>query len=276
MATRRLYRGVLNLSTSVWCKLIDDDELETFKTLEPSDPSSHRIASLVLPPYLLPSGHHLIAMPDYGYDLNAVNGRSLSGTRLHVITRQLIEAIQFLHSHNLCHLDIKPHNLAMDHRTSDLTVIDLGWVMYGKPPCMPQGSAGTYECVAPEVRKWFDWEETEEGDPPPLYDPWKVDAWAIGHTVRILMNKKEVVVDGWHELDEFSRWMMEDRPSMIKALERFDAVFKSVLDVSRQKRKIGRRIRSQVSLFFSFRVVYVPRLDVFSLNESTGYTQSGL
>ncbi|KAG7087775.1 hypothetical protein E1B28_013717 [Marasmius oreades] len=211
----------------VWCKLIGKGELETFETLEKLDPSTHHIASLLLPPHHLPAtDQYLITMPDYGDDLNIIMKQRLSGTRIQTIARQLCEAIEFLHSHNLYHLDIKPQNLAIDDFTSDLTVIDLGWVMYGVPPCAVEGATGTYGFVAPEVRRWFDWEETEdsEGDAPPFYNPQKADAWAIGNVISILLDK-DVPVAGRFMLESFSEWMMEERPSMTAALDKLDYFF---------------------------------------------------
>ncbi|KAG7089286.1 hypothetical protein E1B28_010984 [Marasmius oreades] len=151
----------------------------------------------------------------------------VAGTRIYIIARQLCEAIRFLHSNNLYHLDIKPQNLAIDHYTSDLTVIDLGWVMYAPPPCVIEGAAGTSGLVAPEVQRWFDWEEleTEDEDPPPFYNPQKADTWAIGNVIRILLDKADGYVDRYHLLECFSEWMMEQMPSMDTALEKLEGLF---------------------------------------------------
>ncbi|KAG7093099.1 hypothetical protein E1B28_009385 [Marasmius oreades] len=211
----------------VWCKLIREGELKTFRTLESLDPSTHHIAMLLLPPHHLPTDQYLITMPDYGFDLSIVTmvfKRRLAGTRIYIIARQLCEAIQFLHNNNLYHLDIKPQNLAIDDLTSDLTVIDLGWVMYAPPPCVIEGPAGTSGLVAPEVQRWFDWEETEEGDAPPFYNPQKADAWAIGNVIHILLDKADDIV-GEYLLEPFSEWMMEERPSMDAALEKLEDLF---------------------------------------------------
>ncbi|KAG7093095.1 hypothetical protein E1B28_009382 [Marasmius oreades] len=211
----------------VWCKLIGEGELETFRTLEPLNPSAHHIVALLLPPHHLPTGQYLITMPDYGHDLNWVSmvfKERLAGTRIRIIAHQLCEAIQFLHSNNLYHLDIKPQNLTIDHHTSNLTVIDLGWVMYAPPPCVIEGPAGTSGLVAPEVQRWFDWEETEDGDPPPFYNPQKADAWAIGNVIRILLDKADDIV-GEYLLEPFSEWMMDERPSMDTALAKLEDLF---------------------------------------------------
>ncbi|KAF9264486.1 kinase-like protein [Marasmius fiardii PR-910] len=169
-------------------------------------------------------------MPYCGLDLRVVYYDMvwrLEGTRIQTIARQLCEAIRLLHSHNFYHLDIKPQNLALGHRNSELTVIDLGCTIYGVPPCVVKGAVGIYEFVALEVRLWFDWEDTEEGDPPPAWNPQRADAWAIGNVIALLLDLDEIVVDCRYELMSFSDWMMNARPSMDEALQELDAIIGS-------------------------------------------------
>ncbi|KAF9264457.1 kinase-like protein [Marasmius fiardii PR-910] len=225
----RIALGRENGNRRVVCKLIGQEELEPFQALEPFNPSIHRIVSLLFPPHPLPTGQYLITMPHCGLDLRMVYYDMvwrLEGTRIQTIARQLCEAIRFLHSHNFYHLDIKPQNLALGHPNSDLTVIDLGCTMYGVPPCIVKGAVGTYEFVAPEVRVWFDWEDTE-GDPPPAWNPRRADAWAIGNVIALLLDLDEIVVDHRNELMSFSDWMMNARPSMDEALQELDTIIRS-------------------------------------------------
>ncbi|KAJ8073451.1 hypothetical protein PM082_011727 [Marasmius tenuissimus] len=129
-------------------------------------------------------------MCDYGGDLFLTTAYSswarerLCGTTIHNIATQLCEAITFLHSYGLFRLDIKPHNLAFDHSTSRLAVIDLRSSMHGDlKNSVIQGAIGTREYAPLEVGAWFEWEAMDEDDStpsPPLYDPRRADSGRLG------------------------------------------------------------------------------------------------
>ncbi|KAL0068989.1 hypothetical protein AAF712_003982 [Marasmius tenuissimus] len=219
-------------SQRVWCKLVREWELNNFKALEPFHPDKHHIATLLLEPHLLPTNQYLITMRDYGPSLFLYTAYSswarerLCGRAIYHIAIQLCEAITFLHSHGFFHLDIKPHNLAFDHTTSRLTLLDLGWVMHGnfKNPVIT-GATGTRDYAPPEVYAWFEWETTDEDDPNPAsYNPRKADVWAIGNLIAILLQSDVEEVDYYEELVDFSQWLAQyepkDRPTIEEALQR--------------------------------------------------------
>ncbi|KAL0068987.1 hypothetical protein AAF712_003980 [Marasmius tenuissimus] len=230
--------GMGETSRPVWCKLVHERELNNFKALEPLDPGTHCIATLLIEPHLLPTDQHLITMLDYGPSLFLYTAypswarERLCGKAIHTIALQLCEAIAFLHSHCFFHLDIKPDNLAFDHITSRLTVLDLGWTIHSafKKPGV-YFATGTRDFAPPEVFAWFEWEAMDEDDPtpsPPSFDPRKADVWAIGNVISILLYSDVEQVDDGAELVEFSQWLMQhapkDRPTIEEALKRLEEV----------------------------------------------------
>ncbi|KAG7089326.1 hypothetical protein E1B28_011023 [Marasmius oreades] len=193
--------------------------------LEPHDPGAHHVAALLLPPHRLGTDQYLITVPNYGIAIEK-NERNpsflLHGTAIYKIARRLCEAIGFLHSHNVYHLDVNPQNIVIHARTRHLTLIDLGWTVLCKQPC-PKFATGTYEFVAPEVQRWHEWEEIQLGDnldsiaeprswkeddaveggreessqtdakeaevEPERYNPQHADSWAIGNVIRMLLQE---------------------------------------------------------------------------------------
>ncbi|KAL0068990.1 SH3 domain binding kinase, member 3 [Marasmius tenuissimus] len=157
----------------------------------------------------------------------------LCGKAIHTIALQLCEAIAFLHSHCFFHLDIKPDNLAFDHITSRLTVLDLGWTMHAafKKPGVYLAT-GTRNFAPPEVCAWFEWEDMDEDDPtpsPPSFDPRKADVWGIGNLIAILLQSNAEQMDHYEGLVDFSqlltRYGPKDRPTVEEALERLREIF---------------------------------------------------
>ncbi|KAJ8507967.1 hypothetical protein ONZ45_g9716 [Pleurotus djamor] len=229
-------------SQRVWCKLVHEPELNTFKALQSLNCDAHHIATLVIEPFLLSPDQYLITMLDYGADLFLTSVHPswararLCGGAIHNIAVQLCEAIAFLHSHHFFHLDIKPENVAFDHTTSRLTILDLGWTMHGafKKPGV-SAAVGTHRYAPPEVCAWYVWEELDENDPTPSpssFDPRKADVWGIGNLIGILLESDVQQVDHYEELVNFSQWLAQrepqDRPSAEEALESLRLnVFKS-------------------------------------------------
>ncbi|KAK1236114.1 Serine/threonine-protein kinase brsk1 [Marasmius sp. AFHP31] len=221
-------------SQGIWCKLVHERELNNFKALEPLGPDKHHIATLLLEPHLLPTNQYLVTMRDYGPSLfyyvvySSWARERLCGRVIHDIAVQLCEAIDFLHSHCFFHLDIKPDNLAFDHITSRLTVLDLGWTIHStfKKPGIYLAT-GTRDFAPPEVFAWFEWEDMDEDDPTPSprsFDPRKADVWGIGNLIAILLQSDVEQVDHYEELVDFSQWLTryvpKDRPTVGEALER--------------------------------------------------------
>ncbi|KAL0567371.1 Serine/threonine-protein kinase 17A [Marasmius crinis-equi] len=224
--------GWIKDTESIWCKLASEREAARFEELRSHDPASHHVATLAIPPFLLPTNECLIITPYYGQDLWELSTPSersaLAGPVILKLARQLCTAIAFLHSHNMHHLDIKPENIALDIRKDhQLTVIDLGSVVIGRRPCTAEGAVGTYEHVAPEVKKWFEWEnKREELEKPCGYNPLKADSWAVGNVIDIILDSvlvdEDLDVDHLDALDGFVIWMKAKRPTMEAALRRLN------------------------------------------------------
>ncbi|KAG7087394.1 hypothetical protein E1B28_013365 [Marasmius oreades] len=229
---RVVARGYMgDKSNVIWCKLVDEDERNTFESLQSLGCESHHIVTPLLPPYPLPTGQYLVTMPNYGSDLSKAEGSQFCGHTIHRITRQLCVAIRFLHTHGYYHLDIKHQNIAISRDSPDITVLDLGCVVNGGRSCVLFGVTGTCRCVAPEVQVWHDHDpddcvEVDEANEPPPYDPRKADIWAIGNVVCYLLEKEGAKPDYQTELQEFGEWLMSDspdkRPTLDRAIERLD------------------------------------------------------
>ncbi|KAK1233542.1 hypothetical protein PQX77_003299 [Marasmius sp. AFHP31] len=225
-------------SEIVWCKLVHEREVNNYKALQRLNCAAYHIATPLIEPYLLTTNQYLITLRDYGDDLFLTTAYSLwarerlFGKAIHTITVQLCEAITFLHSHCFFHLDIKPENVAFDHKTSRLTILDLGWTMHAtfKQPGV-YIATGTYRYAPPEVRAWFEWEDMGDDDPtpsPPSFDPRKADVWGIGNLISILLRSDVEQVDHYEDLIDFSQWLAQyepkDRPTAEEALKRLEEV----------------------------------------------------
>ncbi|KAL0567562.1 positive regulation of fibroblast apoptotic process [Marasmius crinis-equi] len=210
-------------TNAIWCKVVHKQELERFKSLEPYHPSSHHVAKLLLHSDRLPNDRYLIVMPHYGCTLSTAPASRFLGTAILELARQLCRAVRFLHSHGFYHLDIKPHNIAIDPRICDITLIDLGWMTRREAM---SGAAGTYDYAPPEIRRWFDWEENQDGEQPRLYHPRYADVWAIGKVVRVLIDSGGCFAEFRGELEAFARWVMKakprKRPTVDEALSRLE------------------------------------------------------
>ncbi|KAL0568340.1 hypothetical protein V5O48_013651 [Marasmius crinis-equi] len=213
------------------------------KRLKKYDPSSYNVAAQLISSHRLPTGDYLITMGMYGDHLVEVmqcEPELLAGPVVLKIVQQLCTAVDFLHSHNRFHLDIKPENLVLDiEGDCDLTVVDLGWVLHAKCSTAINGASGTYHYAPPEVRLWYEYEEEREQAKGPVdrplpssYFPREADAWAVGNVISIVLRRlslEELEVDGSKELSSFAKWMMDKRPKMEVALKRLDLITTGVL-----------------------------------------------
>lgn len=101
------------------------------------------------------------------YDYVAFQGR-MSEQEIYNITRQILEALEFLHTRNISHRDIKLDNIVL---TRDFVpkLIDFGLSVIGeKQNSLRNTLCGTLEYIAPEILR---------GE---VYDPKKADIWAVG------------------------------------------------------------------------------------------------
>lgn len=90
-------------------------------------------------------------------------GFSVEKARTYI--KQVLDALSYLHSHNIIHRDVKPENILNCHGV--LKLCDFGWATYNGLTGMRKTFCGTYDYVSPEVSQGC------------LYDE-QVDAWAVG------------------------------------------------------------------------------------------------
>jgi len=114
---------------------------------------------------------------------------------------QLLEAVKYLHSKLVCHLDLKPDNVLLsgagDVRLCDfitaVQLVDVKQQMMGK--------CGTPQFRAPEV---------ETGG---AYNGLKADIYSLGRTVQVAMQELPSASRPWPELGEVIPYMLQVEPS---------------------------------------------------------------
>eukprot|EP01007_Sphenomonas_quadrangularis_P002864 NODE_491_length_1425_cov_131.662791_g371_i0.p1 GENE.NODE_491_length_1425_cov_131.662791_g371_i0~~NODE_491_length_1425_cov_131.662791_g371_i0.p1 ORF type:complete len:360 (+),score=44.15 NODE_491_length_1425_cov_131.662791_g371_i0:28-1107(+) len=100
--------------------------------------------------------------------LIAARGR-ISEPEARALFAQLIEAVTYVHSRGIVHLDIKPENLLLDH-CGNLKLADFGISCWQPEGGKVRSRAGTPACVAPEVLD----------DCMNSYDGTLADTWSCG------------------------------------------------------------------------------------------------
>jgi serine/threonine protein kinase len=92
----------------------------------------------------------------------------------HVYFMQLVSAVTQLHSLDICHLDIKPENLLLDHK-GNLKLCDFGFAISSPVNGTYDGQQGSFPYVPPEVMA---------GEDP--YDPRAADIWCCGMVLFVM------------------------------------------------------------------------------------------
>lgn len=99
--------------------------------------------------------------------------------KLKDVSRQLVDAIKYLHTNNIVHRDIKLDNVMLEKQSGRIVIIDFGFagiITYGRHgESKFSNFCGTYYYAAPEI--W-------DNDP---YYGRPVDIWSMGVTVYSLM-----------------------------------------------------------------------------------------
>ncbi|XP_068694426.1 death-associated protein kinase 2-like [Montipora foliosa] len=91
-------------------------------------------------------------------------------------TRQVVEAVHYLHDNHIVHMDIKPENIVLKDRTEKkIKLIDFGLAKIIPPGEIVRAILGTPEFVAPEVINFE-----------PVGTP--TDMWAVGVLTYILLS----------------------------------------------------------------------------------------
>lgn len=92
-------------------------------------------------------------------------------------TRQIAEAVRYLHEQNITHRDLKLENLLLDN-SNTIKICDFGFVKEDCNRDLSRTYCGSKSYAAPEILK---------GEP---YDPRKADIWAIGVILYIFVTGK--------------------------------------------------------------------------------------
>ena len=123
---------------------------------------------------------------------------------------QLIEAVAFMHEHNVAHMDLKPQNVIIPPEGGRLSIIDFSVsIRVRGPDVRYTGVVGTEDYMAPEIRKG-------------QYKPMLADVWSCGRTLEIFCSCCNSSADRTKLLEIAGRLTNRDpeaRPKMSTALE---------------------------------------------------------
>ena len=132
---------------------------------EIESPSNHTISGVRFWPV---EGGTVISMPVAGGWLTSL---SKPDEQLWSVALQLVEAVAFMHEHNVAHMDLKPQNVIIPAEGGRLSIIDFTFsIRVGDPDARYSGVVGTEGYIAPEV---------QEGE----YKPMVADLWSCGRTL---------------------------------------------------------------------------------------------
>ncbi|PVU99697.1 hypothetical protein BB559_000502 [Furculomyces boomerangus] len=162
-------RNISNIETTLESRVVHEIKM--------SNILRHKYVSSIIESIVLPDGSVHIVMDYYKNDLFTVvqehqsNHSINSELYLNKLFYQLLVAIEYIHNQaNVAHRDIKLDNICVDFE-GNLKLIDFGCASVFDPnmPTNTTGLAGSDPYIAPEVF-----------EPNSIYDPSKVDIWAIG------------------------------------------------------------------------------------------------
>ncbi|KAI9569290.1 kinase-like domain-containing protein [Boletus coccyginus] len=144
-----------------------DKEVKILKYLAAiQSPSNHTISGVQFWPV---ERGTMISMPVAGGWLTSLKSRN---EHLWSVALQLVEAVAFMHEHNVAHMDLKPHNIIIPPDGGRLSIIDFSISIHvHSADATYRGIVGTEDYVAPEVH---------EGQ----YKPMLADLWSCGRTLK--------------------------------------------------------------------------------------------
>ncbi|XP_045473696.1 testis-specific serine/threonine-protein kinase 3-like [Harmonia axyridis] len=102
----------------------------------------------------------------------------LTETRAKMYFRQITSAVEYLHKHNLAHRDLKCENILLTS-ANKIKLADFGFARFTvnekKEPVMSETFCGSAAYAAPEILQGIE------------YDPKKIDIWALGCILYIMI-----------------------------------------------------------------------------------------
>ncbi|KAG5475124.1 hypothetical protein CUR178_04575 [Leishmania enriettii] len=90
--------------------------------------------------------------------------------------KQLLLALSSLHDRNIVHRDVKPENILLNKRRTQVVLSDFGFACHCAPGSKLHRACGTLKYCAPELLREY-----------PSYDGRKVDVWAAGVTLYVML-----------------------------------------------------------------------------------------
>ena len=108
------------------------------------------------------------------------NEQTIDESKIYIVIKQLLSAINYLHSHNICHRDIKPQNILLSKKgeINNIKLIDFGLSVNNFQNIGENKICGTWAYMSPEML--FNHK---------YYKP--IDLWAVGIIMYQLLNKGE-------------------------------------------------------------------------------------
>jgi serine/threonine protein kinase len=134
---------------------------------------------------------------------------------------QLIDAVAFMHSQLICHLDIKPSNLLMEIGNREIVIIDFGLAKrLASKEATLKGGRGTPGWVAPELCLLgapADWRDTVSSDQDymdhnAVFSPILADTWAVGRVIEWLVEKCSDEGQRLRGLDKTAYYLSQNEP----------------------------------------------------------------
>lgn len=139
----------------------------------------------------------MISMPIVGGWLTSLENPN---KQLWSVALQLFEAVEFMHDHNVAHMDLKPQNIVIPSAGGRLSIIDFSVsIRVPGPDVKYAGAVGTEAYMAPEVRKG-------------QYKPMLADLWSCGRTLEELCSRCNHSVERT-KLLEIARQLMDREPA---------------------------------------------------------------
>ena len=134
----------------------------------------------------------VLVFPQYDCDLyELLDNQELSESQVRPIFRQVIDALNFLHSHKIAHCDVKAENVLVDLKTGRIALTDFGFADFSCSHDSLNRYCGSIGYVAPEIL-------TNHS-----YGP-SVDVWSAGVLLFVLLCRRLPFFDEDEEV-EFKR-----------------------------------------------------------------------
>lgn len=114
--------------------------------------------------------------------LHSSKGKNLNDEKIASMFKQVVSAVEFIHSKGVVHRDLKPENILLD-KDLNVKLCDFGWSVKLKQSEIRNTFCGTYEYMAPEI-----FESEDYGS--------AVDIWSLGILLYEMYHSKSPFAGG--------------------------------------------------------------------------------